>query len=479
MKKKIAILGAGPAGLSLGFNLLHKYGNDLEIVIIDRENRVGGISASFSEHGLYFDYGSHRLHPSVSPQLYSDIKGMLGERLLTRPRNGRIRLLNRFVKFPLNPVDATLHLPPHFMLGVMKDSVTKRFKKKNINADSFKEVLLECLGETICNKFYFPYGEKLWGLKPELLAAEQARKRVSSNSIVKIIKKAFSSIAGKNTKSGAIFYYPDKGFGSIPDAYGHEIEKMGGTIILKSEIQKITLLKDSRFKIETEQNNESGSRVKQNLEFDFVFSTIPLNFLTKIIEPKVSQEVSSAASALRYRGMLFHYLILKTDQFTSFDAHYFPETEFLFSRISETKNYYNSKEPQGITGICNEIPCMVDDKIWNLSENELTKRVISDLNKCGLAIDMPVADSFVRKLPTVYPVYDLVFEQNFEIVDEYFSKLPNFVLLGRQGLFVHDNAHHTLEMGYRASECLDKDLSWDQNKWMKFREEFKEHVVVD
>lgn len=479
MKKRIAILGAGPAGLSLAFNLLKKYKNEFEIVIFDKESMTGGISASFTKHGLYFDYGSHRLHPAVSPYIYNDLKNMLGDSLLTRPRNGRIRLLNRFVKFPLNPVDAALHLPPHFMLGVVKDSVSKPFRRKNTSSSTFKDILLEGLGETICTKFYFPYGEKLWGLKPELLAAEQARKRVASNSISKIIKKAFSSLSGKSSKGGAIFYYPARGFGMIPEAYAQEVEKMGGTIRLNNEIIGINLLDNSRYEIITESLENGTGNKSEKHEFDFVFSTIPLDYMVKIIKPAVPQKISNASSKLRYRGMLFHYLILKTDQFTPYDAHYIPEKEYIFSRLSETKNYYNSKEPAGITGICSEIPCMAGDDIWNLPESELTKRVISDLNKCGLSVNVPVVDSFVKKLPTVYPIYDMAFDQNFNIVDEYFRDLPNFVILGRQGLFVHDNAHHTFDMGYKASDCLGSDLSWDKNKWHKYREEFKEHVVVD
>jgi len=479
MKKRIAILGAGPAGLSLAFNLLKKQNNDFEVIIFDRESVTGGISASFSKHGLYFDYGSHRLHPSVSSHIYNDLKNVLGDSLLTRPRNGRIRLLNRFVKFPLNPVDAALHLPPHFMLGVMKDSASKPFRRKNASYSTFKDILLEGLGETICTKFYFPYAEKLWGLKPELLAAEQAKKRVASNSITKIIKKAFSSLSGKNSKSGAIFYYPAKGFGMIPEAYGQEVEKMGGIIRLKNEIKGINQLDNSRYEIITESLEDSAGNKSQKHEFDFVFSTIPLDHMVKIIKPAVPQKISEASSSLRYRGMLFHYLILKTDQFTPYDAHYIPEKEFIFSRLSETKNYYSSKEPVGITGICSEIPCMKDDNLWNLLDDEITKRVISDLNKCGLSVNVPVVDSFVKKLPTVYPIYDMAFAQNFDTVDKYFKDLPNFVILGRQGLFVHDNAHHTFDMGYKASDCLGSDLSWDKNKWDKYREGFKDNVVVD
>jgi hypothetical protein len=64
-------------------------------------------------------------------------------------------------------------------------------------------------------------------------------------------------------------------------------------------------------------------------------------------------------------------------------------------------------------------------------------------------------------------------------VDRYFCGCGNFVNVGRQALFVHDNAHHALEMGMRASECLNGELRWNEAKWQRFREEFKKNVVVD
>jgi len=50
---------------------------------------------------------------------------------------------------------------------------------------------------------------------------------------------------------------------------------------------------------------------------------------------------------------------------------------------------------------------------------------------------------------------------------------------GRQGLFVHDNTHHTIEMGIAAGKCLNTDLSWNSEGWKADRAEFDKHVVVD
>ena len=56
---------------------------------------------------------------------------------------------------------------------------------------------------------------------------------------------------------------------------------------------------------------------------------------------------------------------------------------------------------------------------------------------------------------------------------------PTFVGSSRQGLFAHDNTHHTLEMAYAAADCLSKDGSFDRASWARHRQEFETHVVED
>jgi hypothetical protein len=53
-----------------------------------------------------------------------------------------------------------------------------------------------------------------------------------------------------------------------------------------------------------------------------------------------------AATEIDYRAMILIYLVLEQQQFTEYDAHYFPEPHIRISRLSEPKNYSASREPQ-------------------------------------------------------------------------------------------------------------------------------------
>ena len=177
--------------------------------------------------------------------------------------------------------------------------------------------------------------------------------------------------------------------------------------------------------------------------------------------------------------MVLCYLVLGVDQFTPYDAHYFPESETILSRLSEPKNYSASAEPQGVTGLCAELPCTVGDELWRASDEEVGRRVLNALSQAGLPVSAPVQSVFVRRVPHVYPIYDLGFETRFQATDAYLHQFSGLIVLGRQGLFAHDNTHHTIEMAYRASTCLQSNLSWDTGQWARYREEFESHVVED
>ncbi|MEC7578462.1 MAG: FAD-dependent oxidoreductase [Actinomycetota bacterium] len=108
---EIVIIGSGPAGLMAAWRAA-ELGH--EVKVFESAPTVGGMSGSFDVAGLRVDYGSHRLHPSTPPHLLNRISSLLGDDLQTRERNGRIRLYDRWVSFPLRTTNMIRHLPLSF-----------------------------------------------------------------------------------------------------------------------------------------------------------------------------------------------------------------------------------------------------------------------------------------------------------------------------------------------------------------------------
>jgi protoporphyrinogen oxidase len=176
--------------------------------------------------------------------------------------------------------------------------------------------------------------------------------------------------------------------------------------------------------------------------------------------------------------MVLDYLTLDANQFTEFDAHYFPETQLRISRLSEPKNYSLTKH-DGRTVLCAELPCASSGAEWAMTDEELGALVCRDLERAGLGPVPRVLAVRTRRLPQAYPIYTKGYRQAFEALDNWVAGIDGLVTYGRQGLFVHDNTHHTMAMAYALVDCLGDDGSLDAGRWARARTQFEKNVVED
>ena len=456
---EIAIIGSGPAGLMAAWRAA-ELGH--EVKVFESAPTVGGMSGSFDVAGLRVDYGSHRLHPSTPPHLLNRISSLLGDDLQTRERNGRIRLYDRWVSFPLRTTNMIRHLPLSFSFNSGLDILQRPFTKRS--DITFDDEVTNRLGRTVASEFYGPYAEKLWGVPANQLDGEQARRRVSASSPLAIIKRLIRS----STPTGRTFLYPQRGYGQIVEAIANAVIDSGGEIHTNSPVTHIHV------------ENESIQIVAGGNSFTarHVWSTAPLTKLTDIVHPKPPKEVSDAASSLRVRGMVLAYLVLDQDQYTEYDAHYLPSQETNIARLSEPKNYRDGIDPEGVTVLCAEIPCWCDDDVWNSSDQEIGDLVMADLVKLGLPSARHV-ETRTRRLPSVYPVFELATMEDRARLLEWGQTLGNLIPFGRQGFLVPDNLHHTLGMGWDLAESIGEETELNFDHWKDSLERFKQNIVED
>jgi len=471
----VIILGAGPSGLGAAYRLALK--KIAKVTVLEQSDRVGGNAGSFVVDGLSLDYGSHRLHSSCDPRILGDLKTLLGGDLLLRPRHGRIRIRNRWIHFPLKPINLLLKIQPSFTFGVLGDVIRKMaggLLSSEFKEDTFASVLQSQLGSTVCREFYFPYAEKIWGLAPDMISGVQAKRRVSANSVGKMINKALSGIYRKGLNSKNYFYYPRSGYGQISDAIYNASVSLGADFKFNSRVKQVHTA-NGTVRAVTYENNSGDETV----DADYVWSTIPITVLIRSLLPKAPGEILHSASGIRYRAMILVYLILETDRFSEYDAHYFPGSDIAITRLSEPKNYSDTDEPTGLTALCAELPCDVNDRYWQMNEDQLAAVVINSLQIAKIPITSRIRNVIVRRISHAYPIYEIGYGEFFESMDRYIEGIGNLLTFGRQGLFAHDNTHHALYMAYAAVDCLDEQGRFNSDKWLGYRRIFETHVVED
>jgi protoporphyrinogen oxidase len=460
MSADLVVLGAGPAGLAAAWRAARA---GLRVTVLERAGAVGGLAGSFEVAGVRVDHGSHRLHPSTDPSILADLRGLLGEDLQHRPRNGRLRVAGRWVGFPPRPAELARRLPPAMLARVAVDSLVPRRPA----SDSYAGVLRAGLGSTLYEEIYAPYARKLWGLDGERIDAEQARRRVAADTPLKI---AVRMLRRRRDGRGRTFYYPRKGFGQIAEALAEAAVAAGVELRLRTTVD---LVEPSGDAVEVSADGWRGTA-------GHLFSTVPLPVLARICVPGPAPEVLAAAGRLRFRAMVLVYLVHEgTRPWTGYDAHYLPDPGTPVTRISEPVNYrVSAGDPPDRTVLCAEIPCEPGDATWNAGDGALAELVAEALARHGLP---PVrgAQVEVRRLPRVYPVYERGYAGNLRGLDEWAGRLPGVTTFGRLGLFAHDNTHHAMAMAYDAVDALTRTGGWDAQAWAAARARFASHVVED
>ncbi len=465
MTPTIAILGAGPTGVGAAWRLAARGG--FNVRVFEAAPEIGGTAKSVTIAGVHCDLGSHRLHPSTEPDLLAAIRNALGDDLLVRPRHGRIRLLGRWIHFPLRPLDMIAHAPPRFLAGALRDAICSPFR--SVKAETFAGVLEKGLGPEICSRFYFPYARKMWGLDPSQLSATQARRRVSAGSPTKLLRKVFGKLPGLRTPYAGKFFYPRGGFGRIVDGLAAQATNQGAKFSLSSPVQGIDLA-DDRVSVRT----PSGS-----CEADWVISTIPIGLLASLVTPRAPSSALELTSKLNWRSLVLVYVVLPISQYTEFDAHYFPEEAIRVARLSEPKNYSDAVTPTSKTVLCAEIPCDFNDSTFTASDADLAKLVRDSLASAGLPSLPEIEEVHAVRVRHAYPIYTQATEEAFRGLDAWVGQVPRVTTVGRLGLMAHDNTHHALRMGSDIAMCLRPNGTFDHEAWKRCREAFKHHVVED
>lgn len=271
-KKKIAILGAGPMGLAAAYHLSKE---NTEISIFEKDDCVGGMSASFDFDGVTIEKFYHFINLPDSDlfellkelNLYENLRwtdtkmGFFRSSSKNSTGKGELHVWGNplaLFRLPNVPLITKIRYGFHaFMCKFIKDLTPL----DTVPAD---EWFTRWEGKQGYNIFWKPlFEKKFFELASPLSAAWIAsRIRRVANSRKSIMQEQLGYLEG--------------GSQILLDTLVEKIEKKGHTIFLNSSVEKIEK-KENNFNIYT--NNE----VHINQEFDIVISTIPLPYINKII----------------------------------------------------------------------------------------------------------------------------------------------------------------------------------------------------
>src|SRR5712691_11918587 len=95
-QKKLIVIGAGAAGLTAAYEALEL---GFRPIVLELEERVGGLARTEQYCGNRFDLGGHRFF-TKSPAIATLWRDMLGRDFLLRPRLSRIYYRGMYFNYP-------------------------------------------------------------------------------------------------------------------------------------------------------------------------------------------------------------------------------------------------------------------------------------------------------------------------------------------------------------------------------------------
>ncbi len=441
----IVILGAGLSGLAAGHRLVQ---SGREIVVVEKSTAVGGLSRTVVVNNHRFDLGGHRFLTDDAG-IETLVRDLLGKDLLTVPRRSRIHLRGQYVDYPLRPANALFGLGVPTALKALYDY----FKEKMIDVVKDREIVtlrdwvVSQFGRTMYDLYFKEYSEKVWGMDCHRIDRAWIAQRIDGLSLWQALKNAFSKVSGKNIKTLTdTFYYPRWGIGQLSDRLRDEISRFS-PVLTETEVTRVYHDNGSVHTVSCK-----GAHEQNELEGDVFVSSIPITLLLRRLSPAPPEHVLTAASKIRYRGLVTVTLMFNQERVTDLTWLYLPDKAVPFGRIHEPRNWSPFMAPPGRTHLVAEYFCSEGDSIWNGSDRFLTELTAHHLHRLGLIDRDDVADSCVLRIPDAYPVFEVGYRDHVKTLTDYLDGFENLHIIGRSGMFRYLNMDRAMESGILTAE---------------------------
>ncbi|MGY3942393.1 FAD-dependent oxidoreductase [Aeromonas tecta] len=442
--KKMAVLGAGPAGLMAAWRLRQA---GFAVTLFEQENVVGGMCATqrfAGKDGDYrFDYGGHRFI-TKNPELLSFIDELMGDDLLHAERKSVIRFAGRTYDYPLNLPNLLKTAPLSLMAGAVRDLLLLPFANKptDFAKASFAEWIQSHFGRTLYRQFFEGYTGKLWGINPDRLSADWAGQRISLIDLKDVARRLLPRRKGNlSVRTYARKYrYPKYGFGQIFTTLGERLVAEGVELKTSATITRLVQA-DGRI----QRVNWQHDGVEQSEAFDQVISTLPL--------PLTCQHLGLPCE-LHYRALRFVNMPLNQENLSDNTWQYLSDPHILATRLQEPRRRSPFMAPAGKTSVMLEVPCNPGDETWHAPLASLRERVSQDLASLGVDTTRLGEETFEARSEYAYPLMDLGYQGRRDAAIQLLMPIGNLIMSGRQGTFRYIFTDTAMEMGLMAADMV-------------------------
>jgi len=442
----VAIIGAGPAGLTAAY-LLTKAGYSVTVIEKDA-HQVGGISRTVEHDGFRFDIGGHRFF-SKSKEVVDLWNEILPHDFIDRPRMSRIYYQGKFYSYPLRAFEALRNL------GILRSALcmlsyaqAKAFPIKTVK--SFEDWVVNQFGRKLYSIFFKTYTEKVWGMPCDEMSADWAAQRIKGLSLGAAVLDGLKRSLGLNKKPNdgmgtktllENFRYPRLGPGMMWDA-ARDVVVAGGNQVLMGHALKQIALDQVTGRWRVVATGKGGNSI--TISAAHVISSAPMRELAGRIHP-VPNTLGNAL-ALNYRDFLTVALMIKSEDLFPDNWIYIHDPRVKVGRVQNFRSWSPEMVPDpDIACVGLEYFCFEGDGLWSSSDADLIALATREMELMGLIKGEQVVGGAVVRQEKAYPVYDETYAENVAAMrEELDAKYPTLHLVGRNGMHRYNNQDHAM-----------------------------------
>ena len=441
----VAIIGAGPAGLTAAY-LLTKKG--FSVTVIEKDPvYVGGISRTVELDGYRFDIGGHRFF-SKSKEVVDLWNEILPDDFIQRPRMSRIYYEGKFYSYPLRAFEALWNL------GIWRSTLCMASFAKarlfpNRNVRSFQDWTVNAFGHKLFSIFFKTYTEKVWGMPCDEMSADWAAQRIKGLSLWGAVVDGLKRSLGLNKKPNdgmatktllETFRYPRLGPGMMWEAARDRVIEGGNQILMAHSLKQLA----------QDQGTERWRVVADGPDGDViinaahVISSAPMRELAARIHPL--PETLPEAMELKYRDFLTVALMIKSDDLFPDNWIYIHDSKVQVGRIQNFRSWSPEMVPdESVACVGLEYFCFEGDGLWASADADLIDLAKKEMAILGLCNPDDVVGGAVVRQEKAYPVYDDAYADHvLAMRTELEAVAPTLHLVGRNGMHRYNNQDHAM-----------------------------------
>jgi protoporphyrinogen oxidase len=432
---RVLVLGAGLAGLSTA---LHLEGRRA-VTVLEREDRVGGMTRSFKVNGFVFDVTGHLLHLR-RPPIRRLVARLLPDGMASVERRSFIYSHGVYTDYPFQ---ANLHgLPPEVVRDCLLGFIAahhdpERPSREALAEASFHDWARATFGAGITRHFLFPYNRKLWCRDLEEITADWVSWSVPRPALEEVVGGALG-LKNRGLGYNPRFLYPRAGgIEVLPEALA------GG--LRQADVQLRTTVAG----IDVHRRQLCCAEGRQWGYVDLV-STLPLPKLLALVDD-LPEPLRQAGEGLAATQVLNVNLGIARAGVTDRHWIYFPEDRYLFYRVGSPTAFCPASAPAGCSSLYVEV---ARNRIRSGDVPGLVRRVKDDLLACGLLRD---DDRIVAEQTVVVdPAYVVFDRHRRRVLPEILSWLEERGIrsIGRYGSWEYGSMEDAIHQGMEAADQL-------------------------